>query len=535
MLAEIVLNNLYQHTQLQTVFGINLVALVDGQPRLLNLKQMLDAFVRHRREVVTRRTLYDLAKARDRAHVLEGLAVALANIEDVIALIRGSASRAQAREGLMARRWAPGVVTGMLERAGADASRPGELDAGFGLVEDGYRLSERQAQAILELRLHQLTALEQDKIISEYDELLSKINDFLDILGNPDRLRAEVRAELVDLKEQYAEGDLRRTVVSDEETAGLDRAALIAPEDVVVTLSHLGYVKWQPLDDYSAQHRGGRGKTAARTKEEDFVDQLFVANTHDTILCFSSRGKVYWLKVYDLPQASRTARGSPIVNMLPLEPEERISAILPLQDFAQARFVLMATARGVVKKTPLEDFSRPRTSGIIALDLVGDDRLVGVVLTDGDREVMLAASDGRSIRFHEEQVRSMGRTARGVRGMRLPAGAQIISLMVAESGLVLTATQNGYGKCTPIDEYRAQLRGGQGLISIQCSERNGDVVAARLVNESDEIMLITDGGTLVRTRVAEVRVQGRNTQGVRLIRLTNGERLAGLARVVEEE
>jgi DNA gyrase subunit A len=534
-LPEIVLNNLYQHTQLQNVFGINLVALVDAQPRLLNLKQFIDAFVRHRREVVTRRTLYDLGKARDRAHVLEGLAVALANIDPVIALIRRSASRTQAREALMARTWEPGVVTAMLERAGSHASRPEELEEGFGLLEDGYRLSERQAQAILDLRLHQLTALEQDRIIGEYDDLLAKINDYLDILGNPDRLRAEVRAELVQVKEQYAERDERRTEISDEDVTGLDRAALIAPEDVVVTLSHLGYVKWQPLEVYSAQRRGGRGKTAATTKEEDFVDQLFVANTHDTILCFSSRGKVYWLKVYDLPQASRTARGSPIVNMLPLESGERISAILPLQDFAQGRYVLMATASGVIKKTPLEDFSRPRTSGIIAVDLLDDDHLVGVVLTDGEREVMLAASDGRMIRFHEQQVRSMGRTARGVRGMRLPPRARIISLMVADPGLVLTATENGYGKCTPVDEYRAQLRGGQGLISIQCSERNGEVVAARLVTQADEIMLITDGGTLVRTRVDEVRVLGRNTQGVRLIRLTNGEKLVGLERVVDEE
>ena len=535
-LPEIVLNNLYQHTQLQTVFGINLVALVDAQPRLLNLKQLIDAVVRHRREVVTRRTLYELAKARDRAHVLEGLAVALANIDPVIALIRGSASRQEAREGLMARTWEPGVVTSMLERAGAGASRPDDLDEGFGLVAGGYRLSERQAQAILDLRLHQLTALEQDKLIGEYNELLDRINDYLEILSDPDRLRAEVRGELVEVKERFGAGDPRRTEISDEDVSGLDRAALIAPEDVVVTLSHSGYTKWQPLDAYSAQRRGGRGKTAATTKEEDFVDQLFVANTHDTILCFSSRGKVYWLKVYDLPQASRTARGSPIVNLLPsLEPGERISAILSLQDFAPGRFVLMATASGVVKKTPLEDFSRPRSSGIIAVDLLDDDHLVGALLTDGDREAMLAASDGRLIRFHEEQVRSMGRTARGVRGMRLPPGVQIISLMVAEPGLVLSATENGYGKCTPVDDYRAQLRGGQGLISIQCSDRNGQVVAARLVKESDEIMLITDGGTLVRTRVDEIRVQGRNTQGVRLIRLTNGEKLVGLERVIDED
>jgi len=529
---DVVLNNLFQHTQMQTVFGINLVALVDGQPRLLNLKRLVETFVRHRREVVTRRTLFDLRKARDRAHVLEGLAVALANIDPVIALIKAAANPAEAKQGLIDQAWPPGGVSKMLDRARADTSRPEGLGAEFGLLDDGYRLSPVQAQAILDLRLHRLTGLEQEKILTEYDEILSRIEDLLEILEDPERMRGVIRGELEALKEQYA--DERRTEIIDDHL-GLDPEDLIAPEEVMVTLSHSGYVKWQPIDVYAAQKRGGMGKSATSMKEEDFVDQLFVANTHDTILCFSSRGKMYWLRVYNLPQASRTARGKPIVNLLPLEEGERISAVLPLKDFQQPGFVLMATASGVVKKTPLQEFSRPRAAGIIAIDLVGSDRLVGVAITDGERDVMLASSDGKMIRFNEAEVRPMGRNARGVIGMRIPAGQRIISLIITGSGRVLTATEHGYGKCTHISEYRPQGRGGQGIISIQTSKRNGNVIGALLVEEGDEMMLITSGGKLVRTRVDEVSVLGRNTQGVRLIRLREGERLVGMERVEDDE
>ncbi|MDX2313533.1 MAG: DNA gyrase subunit A [Gammaproteobacteria bacterium] len=530
--ADVVLNNLFQHTQMQTVFGINLVALVDGQPRLLNLKRLVETFVRHRREVVTRRTLFDLRKARDRAHVLEGLAVALANIDPVIALIKASANPADAKQGLMDQTWPPGGVAKMLDRARADTSRPEGLGAEFGLVSEGYRLSAVQAQAILDLRLHRLTGLEQEKILSEYDEILGRIKDLLEILENPERMRSVIRGELEALKDQYA--DARRTEIIVDHL-GLDPEDLIAPEEVVVTLSHSGYVKWQPIDVYAAQKRGGMGKSATSMKEEDFVDQLFVANTHDTILCFSSRGKMYWLRVYNLPQASRTARGKPIVNLLPLEDGERISAVLPLKDFEQSGFVLMATASGVVKKTPLQEFSRPRAAGIIAIDLVGKDRLVGVAITDGERDVMLASSDGKMIRFNEREVRPMGRNARGVIGMRIPEDQRIISLIITGTGRVLTATEHGFGKCTNISEYRPQGRGGQGIISIQTSKRNGNVIGALLVDEGDEMMLITSGGKLVRTRVDEVSVLGRNTQGVRLIRLREGERLVGMERVEDEE
>jgi DNA gyrase subunit A len=530
--ADVVLNNLFQHTQMQTVFGINLVALVDGQPRLLNLKRLVETFVRHRREVVTRRTLFDLRKARDRAHVLEGLAVALANIDPVIALIKASANPADAKQGLMDQTWPPGGVAKMLDRARADTSRPEGLGAEFGLVSEGYRLSAVQAQAILDLRLHRLTGLEQEKILSEYDEILGRIKDLLEILENPERMRSVIRGELEALKDQYA--DARRTEIIVDHL-GLDPEDLIAPEEVVVTLSHSGYVKWQPIDVYAAQKRGGMGKSATSMKEEDFVDQLFVANTHDTILCFSSRGKMYWLRVYNLPQASRTARGKPIVNLLPLEDGERISAVLPLKDFEQPGFVLMATASGVVKKTPLQEFSRPRAAGIIAIDLVGKDRLVGVAITDGERDVMLASSDGKMIRFNEREVRPMGRNARGVIGMRIPGDQRIISLIITGTGRVLTATEHGFGKCTNISEYRPQGRGGQGIISIQTSKRNGNVIGALLVDEGDEMMLITSGGKLVRTRVDEVSVLGRNTQGVRLIRLREGERLVGMERVEDEE
>ncbi len=530
--ADVVLNNLYQHTQMQTVFGINLVALVDGQPRLLNLKRLIENFVRHRREVVTRRTLFELKKARDRAHVLEGLAVALANIDPVIALIKAAANPAEAKQGLIDSIWPPGVVSKMLARAGAETSRPEGLDEQLGLVDDGYRLSVQQAQAILDLRLHRLTGLEQEKILSEYDEILDRITDLLEILQEPERMRTVIRDELNELKEKYA--DPRRTeIIVDHQ--GLDPEDLIAPEDVVVTMSHSGYVKWQPIDVYSAQKRGGMGKSATSMKEEDFVDHLFVANTHDRILCFSSRGKMYWLRVYDLPQASRAARGKPIVNLLPLDEGERISKVLPLKDFQQPGYVLMATASGLVKKTPLADFSRPRAAGIIAIDLVAEDWLVGVAITDGERDIMLASSGGKMIRFNEKEVRPMGRNARGVIGMRIPGDQRIISLIITGPGRVLTATENGYGKCTNISEYRPQGRGGQGIISIQTTKRNGRVIGALLVGENDEFMLITSGGKLVRTRVDEVSVLGRNTQGVRLIRLREGERLVGLERVVDEE
>ena len=534
--AEVMLNNLYRLTTMETVFGINLVALVDGQPRLLDLREMIEAFVRHRREVVTRRTIFELRKARERAHVLEGLAVALANIEPIIALIRASANPAQARQRLVDGDWEPGSVRAMLDRAGADTSKPDDLPDGFGLVaEDAgyvYRMSETQAQAILDLRLHRLTALEQDKIIEEFDELLDRIRGLLEILVNPDRLREVVRGELLAMKEQFA--DDRRTEI-ELHRAGMDILHLIKPQDVVVTMSHHGYVKWQPLDDYSAQRRGGRGKTAATTKEEDFVERLFVANTHDTVLFFSSRGKVYWVPVYQLPRAARTARGKPMVNVLPLEEGERISAILPMSEVDRDGFVLMATSLGIVKKTPCVDFSRPRSTGLIAVDLLDDDRLVGVAVTDGGCDVMLATSDGKLIRFPESDVRAMGRTARGVRGIRLGRGARVISLMLASEGLVLTATENGYGKCTPAVEFRRQGRAGMGLISIRTSRRNGAVVGAELVEQTDELMLITDGGKLVRTRVNEVSVLGRDTQGVKLISLSEGERLVGLERIIEDQ
>ena len=530
--AEVMLNNLYRLTAMESVFGINLVALVDGQPRLLGIRDMLEAFVRHRREVVTRRTIFELRKARERAHVLEGLAVALANIDPVIALIRASASPAEARQGLVDRVWEPGAVRDMLDRAGADTSKPDDLPAGYGLVDDGYRMSEAQAQAILDLRLHRLTGLEREKIVGEFDDLLARIRGLLEILVNPDALRGVVRTELLEIKEQFA--DPRRTEI-ELLRPGMDILHLIKPQDVVVTMSHQGYVKWQPLDDYSAQRRGGRGKTAATTKEEDFVERLFVANTHDTVLFFSSRGKVYWVRVYELPRAARTARGKPIVNLLPLEEGERISAILPMSEVEQDGFVLMATSLGIVKKTPCADFSRPRSTGLIAVDLLDGDRLVGVAVTSGQRDIMLAASDGKLIRFSESEVRPMGRTARGVRGIRLRRGARVISLMIASKGCVLTATENGYGKRTPADEYRSQGRAGQGLISILTTPRNGAVIGADLVEESDQLMLITDRGKLVRTRVSEVSVLGRHTQGVKLISLADGERLVGLERLVEEQ
>ena len=526
--AEVVLNNLFQLTQMQNVFGINMVALVDGQPRTLNLKQLLEYFLRHRREVVTRRTLFDLRKARERAHILEGLAVALANIDEVIALIKAAPSPAEAKRELVARTWQSGTVEAMLARAGADASRPEGLAVEFGLTPDGYRLTETQAQAILDLRLQKLTGLEQDKIINEFEEILGRIADLLDILSSPDRLMQVIRAELLDIREQF--GDARRSQIVTTQM-DLTLEDLISEQDVVVTLSHLGYAKSQAVDSYQAQRRGGRGKSATATKDEDFVEKLFVANTHDTILCFSSRGKCYWLKVYELPQAGRNARGRPMVNLLPLEADERINAVLPIRDYAADRFVFMATASGTVKKTPLQDFSRPRTSGIIAIDLREDDQLIGVDITDGHQSIMLFSSAGKSIRFKESDVRAMGRTACGVRGINLGKGQRVISLIVGSDGDVMTVTENGFGKRTPIDQFPQKGRGGMGVISIRTSDRNGAQVGAVRVAENDEIMLITNGGTLVRTRVDDVSRMGRDTQGVTMIRLSRDEKLIGIARV----
>ena len=527
--GEVVLNNLYQQTQMQNVFGINMVALVDGQPRTLNLKQMLLYFIRHRREVVTRRTLFDLRKARARAHVLEGLAVALANIDEVIELIRNASSPAEAKLQLLERTWKSGTVEAMLEKAGATASRPEDLSDDFGLLENGYRLTEVQAQAILDLRLHRLTGLEQDKILNEYSEIIDKIKELLDILSSPEKLMAVIRDELIDMRDQF--GDERRTeIISDRLELTLED--LITEEDVVVTLSHLGYAKAQPLEVYQAQKRGGKGKSAASTKDEDFIDKLFVASTHDTILCFSSRGRVYWLKVYQLPQAGRNARGKPMVNLLPLEQGERINAVLPIREYDADKYIFMATSSGVVKKTPLDAFSRPRASGIIAVDLRDDDLLIGVEITDGNKDVMLFTSAGKAVRFNESGVRSMGRTACGVRGVRLEDNQRVISLIIENEGDILTVTENGYGKRTALSDFPTKGRGGKGMKSIKTSDRNGDQVGAVLVTATDQVMLITDGGTLVRTPVADVSLMGRDTQGVRMIRLNKNEKLIGIERVV---
>ncbi len=526
--AEIVLNNLYAQTPMETVFGINMVALQDGQPKLLSLKEMLEAFIRHRREVVTRRTIYDLAKARDRAHVLEGLAVALANIEEVIALIRAAASPAEAKAGLLSRHWAGGVVPELLARAGALSTRPADLAADLGMSAAGYRLSDVQAQAILDMRLHRLTGLEQDKIIAEYKELLLAIQNLTDILSRPERLTEVIRDELIEMREAY--GDARRTEIN-RDHLDLTTEDLIEPQDVVVTLSHAGYAKSQPVTEYQTQRRGGRGRSATSVKDEDFVEKLFVANTHDTVLCFSNRGKVYWLKVYKLPQAGHNARGKPMVNLLPLEEGEKINAVLPVKQYDEQHFVFMATSQGTVKKTPLTAFSRPRTSGIIAVDLRDNDRLVGVALTDGQREVILCTSGGKAIRFHEDEVRPMGRDAAGVRGVKLDDGQELIALIVCGEGNVLTASENGYGKLTPLDDFPKHGRGGQGVIALQTSDRNGNLVAALQVTAGQEIMLISSTGTLVRTPVDEISVLGRNTQGVRLIRLAEGERLTGIERI----
>jgi DNA gyrase subunit A len=530
--ADIVLNNLYKHTPMESVFGINMVALQDGQPKVFNLKEMLEQFVRHRREVVTRRTIYDLRKARERAHILEGQAIALANIDEVIAVIKASPSPAEAKVALMGRVWTSGAVPEMLARAGDVVSRPDDLSDEFGLKPEGYRLSDAQAQAILEMRLNRLTALEQDKIVTEFQELLVQIRDLSDILARPERLLTVIRAELEDIKAKYA--DERRTEII-QDHSDLTIEDLIEQQDVVVTLSHGGYAKAQPVTAYQAQRRGGRGKAATAMKEEDFVDKLFVANTHDTLLCFSTTGKLYWLKVYQLPQASRGSRGKPIVNLLPLQEEERITAVLPIHEFEENKFVFMVTAQGTVKKTSLEAFSRPRQAGIIAIELEGGDRLVGVDITDGHRQIILCSSGGKAIRFDENDVRPMGRTAAGVRGIRLPVSEEVISLMIVdEQGMVLTASQHGYGKRTPVEDFPIHGRGGQGVIALQISERNGQMVRALLVKADDEIMLISSSGTLVRTAVSEISIQGRNTQGVRLIRLDEGDRLVGLERIVAD-
>ncbi|MBK8891037.1 MAG: DNA gyrase subunit A [Dechloromonas sp.] len=530
--AEVILNNLYKQTQLQDTFGMNMVALVDGQPRLLNLKQMLECFLSHRREVVTRRTVFELRKARERGHILEGLAVALSNVDEIIALIKAAATPADAKRGLIERTWRCPVVEEMLLRAAADASRPEGLAPEFGFSEQGYRLSDAQAQAILELRLQRLTGLEQDKIVGEYKEVMLKIADLLDILARPERITEIIVGELTAIRDQF--GDERRSeIVLHTQELGIED--FITPQDMVVTLSHGGYIKAQPLADYRAQRRGGRGKQAAAIKDEDFVDQLFVANTHDYILCFSNRGRCYWLKVYEAPQGSRNSRGKPIVNLFPLEDGERINAVLPVNEFSDDQYVFMATLMGTVKKTPLSDFSNPRKAGIIAVALDDDDYLIGVELTSGESDIVLVSDAGKAVWFDEEDVRPMGRGARGVRGMRLQAGQSVISLLVAESDqqTVLVATENGFGKRTVLADFRHSGRGTQGVRAIADSERNGIVVGAKLVGDEDEIMFITTGGVLIRTRVAEIRGMGRATQGVTLISLDDGEKLAGLEKIVE--
>lgn len=538
---EVILNNLYKNTQLQDTFGMNMVALVDGQPRLLNLKQLIVYFLQHRREVVTRRTVYDLRKARERGHVLEGLAVALANIDEFIALIKAAPTPPVAREELMNRTWDSSLVREMLSRTelgdsgGAKAFRPDGLPARMGLQADGtYRLSDVQAQEILNMRLQRLTGLEQDKIVNEYKEIIDIIADLLDILSKPARINQIIKDELTVIVNEF--GDERRSVIEFNATE-LGTEDLITPQDMVVTLSHSGYIKSQPLTEYRAQKRGGRGKQAASTKEDDWIDYLFVANTHDTILCFSNAGRVYWLKVYEVPQGSRTSRGRPIINMFPLVDGEKITAVLPVKEFEEDKYVFMATRLGTVKKTPLSDFSRPMKRGIIAVTLDEGDYLIGVAKTDGAHDVMLFSDSGKAVRFDENDVRAMGRGARGVRGMTLEDTQSVIAMLVAESETqsVLTATENGYGKRTPVAEYTRHGRGTKGMIAIQTSERNGRVVSAVLVDPTDEIMLITTGGVLVRTRVSEIREMGRATQGVTLINIDEGTRLSGLQRIVESD
>jgi DNA gyrase subunit A len=547
--AEVVLNNLYKQTQLQDTFGMNMVALVDGQPKLLNLKQMLECFLSHRREVVTRRTVYELRKARERGHVLEGLAVALANIDEFIAIIKAAPTPPVAKAELMARSWDSSLVREMLARTGAnnpggvDAFRPENLPRHYGLQTDGlYKLSDDQAQEILQMRLQRLTGLEQDKIVNEYKEVMEQIADLLDILARPERVTTIISDELIAARNEYGEGnkDKRRSTI-EINAQDLGTEDLIAPQDMVVTLSHSGYMKSQPVSEYRAQKRGGRGKQAAATKEDDWIEQLFIANTHDYMLCFSNRGRMYWLKVWEVPQGSRTSRGKPIVNMFPLQDGEKITVVLPLfganSQFPEDRYVFMATAHGVVKKTSLSDFSNPRKAGIIACDLDDGDFLIGASLTDGSNDVMLFSDAGKAVRFDENDVRPMGRTARGVRGMNLEEGQLVIAMLVAqnEQQSVLTATENGFGKRTPITEYTRHGRGTKGMIAIQTSERNGKVVAATLVDTADEIMMITTGGVLIRTRVAEIREMGRATQGVTLIAVENGTKLSGLQRIAESD
>ena len=531
---EVVLNNLYKTTQLQDTFGVNMVALVDGRPRLLNLKEMLDAFLAHRREVVTRRNVFELRKARERGHILEGLAVALSNVDEIIALIKAAQTPPEAKRELMARSWRSSLVAEMLARADADASRPDGLAPGFGQTAQGYRLSDTQAQAILDLRLQRLTGLEQDKILAEYREVMAQIADLLDILSRAERVTQIISDELRAIREQF--GDARRSeiVVNAEDLCLED---LITPTDVVVTLSHGGYFKRQVLADYRAQRRGGRGRQATAMKEDDFVDRLFVANTHDYILCFSSRGRVYWLKVYEVPEGSSTSRGKPIVNLFPLAEDEKITAVLPVKEFDEGHFVFMSTAGGTVKKTPLSAFANPRKAGIIAADLDEGDHLIGVAITDGEYDVMLFSDAGKAVRFAEEDVRPMGREARGVRGMQLDPGQSVISMLVAkgEEQSVLTATENGFGKRTAIAEYTRHGRGTKGMIAIQTSDRNGRLIGAVLVADTDELMLISTGGVLIRTLVQDIREMGRSTQGVTLINLDDGTKLAGLEKIIETD
>jgi len=530
--GEVILNNLYAQTQLQSVFGINCVALVDGQPKVLNLKQMLEAFLKHRQEVVTRRTLYLLRRARQRGHILEGQAVALANIDAVIELIKASASAAEAREALMDRRFEAQALFELLEKVGSDACRPDGLPEDFGFTENLYRLTEEQAQAILEIRLHRLTAMEQDKLMEDYQGVLDEIADLLEILGARERLLEVIREELTEIKDTY--GDERRTeIVATQQDLSVED--LITEEDLVVTISHQGYGKTQPLEIYQAQRRGGRGKAATSVKDEDFVEHLVIANSHDMLLCFSNVGKVYWLKVFQIPQGSRGAKGRPMINILPLAGEERITAIMPIQDFADNHFVFMATANGTVKKTPLEQFSRPRPSGLIALELEEGNTLVGVAITSGTSDVLLVSSSGKAVRFKESDVRAMGRTARGVRGIRLSGEQRVISLIIPEvEGSVLTASENGYGKRTEITGFPVKGRGGLGVIAMQTSDRNGGLVGAAQVFSGDEVMLISNMGTLVRTAADEISVLGRNTQGVRLINLKSGEQLNSVERIAEQ-
>jgi len=533
-IPDVVLNNLYKQTQLQDSFGMNMVALIGGQPRLLNLKEILDAFLKHRREVITRRTTFELKKARNRGHILEGLAVALANVDEMIKIIKAAPTPPEAKEGLMKKSWDSPVVKAMLKKASEDLSKPDGLAKQFGLKEGGYKLSDLQAQEILQLRLQRLTGLEQEKIVSEYQEVMNTVVDLLDILSNSERVTKMISDDLEEMKSEY--GDKRRSEIV-ENAEDLSIEDLITPQEMVVTLSNSGYIKAQVLDDYRAQKRGGRGKQAMTTKDDDFIEQMFVANSHDNILCFSSRGQVYWLKVYEVPQGSRISKGKPIINLFPIMPGEKINAILAVKDFVEDQYIFMATSKGTVKKTPLSDFSNPRKSGIIAIKLDNGDFLIGALVTNGSNDIVLVSNGGKAVWFDETAVRSMGRNARGVRGMKLPDKQQVLSLLVAfsESESVLVATENGYGKRTQLSEFRRSGRGTQGVKAIQVSDRNGIVVAARLVGDQDEIMLITTGGVLIRTRVSEIRELGRATQGVTLINLGKDEKLSGLEKIVETD